>query len=403
MGHTLGLQHNFAGSADGRSSVMDYPPPYVTLGADGKPDLSQAYAVGIGAWDKRTILYGYQDYPNATDEKTGLGNVLKENIEKGFHYITDADARAPGGAHPLAHLWDSGASAVDELNRIVKVRAAALASFGENNIPPGVPMATLENVLVPVYLMHRYQAEAAIKWVGGVNYSYAARGDGEPTNDPLPTEAQRAALDAVTQTLQPGFLALPDKVIGLIPPRPPGYDRDRELFEPRTGPVFDPLSAAESWVDTALDLLFDPHRLARLVEQNARAKNSLNVNDVFNAVLRCGDASKASNEYEAELARLVETQGVTHLLRLAADPDIQPEVGAAALSKLADWVAHSTNLEKASPAQLTHYAFLSWRVQKFLNDPRTYQPAKPARIPDGSPIGCGGEDFVRATGEKSPR
>ena len=403
VGHTLGLQHNFAGSADGRSSVMDYPPPYVTLGADGKPDLSQAYAVGIGAWDKRTILYGYQDYPNASDEKTGLGNVLKENIEKGFHYITDADARAPGGAHPLAHLWDSGASAVDELNRIVKVRAAALASFGENNIPPGAPMATLENVLVPVYLMHRYQAEAAVKLVGGVNYSYAARGDGEPTNAPLPTETQRAALDAVTQTLQPGFLALSDKIIGLIPPRPPGYDRDRELFEPRTGPVFDPLAAAESWVDAALDLLFDPHRLARLVEQNARAKNSLSVKDVFDAALRCGDASKAPNEYEAELARLVETQCVTHLLRLAADPDVQSEVGAATLSKLADWTVHSTNLEKASPAQLTHYAFLSWRVQKFLNDPKTYQPAKPTRIPDGSPIGCGGEDFVRATGADAPR
>ncbi len=403
VGHTLGLQHNFAGSADGRSSVMDYPPPYVTLGADGKPDLSQAYAVGIGEWDKRTILYGYQDYPNAADEKTGLSSVLRENIEKGFHYITDADARAPGGAHPLAHLWDSGASAVDELNRIVKVRAAALASFGENNIPPGAPMATLENVLVPVYLMHRYQAEAAIKLVGGVNYSYAARGDGEPTNDPLPTETQRAALDAVTQTLQPGFLALPDKIIGLIPPRPPGYDRDRELFEPRTGPVFDPLAAAESWVDTALDLLFDPHRLARLVEQNARAKNGLSVNDVFDAALRCGDASKAQNEYEAELARLVETQCVIHLLRLAADPTASPQVSAEVLLKTYELEQRSMDPSQTAFAQRAHWSYLLWQIRRFRADPKTFEPAKPARIPDGSPIGCGDEDFARAMGADASR
>ncbi len=403
VGHTLGLQHNFAGSADGRSSVMDYPPPYVTLGADGKPDLSQAYAVGIGAWDKRTILYGYQDYPNAADEKAGLGNVLRENIEKGFHYITDADARAPGGAHPLAHLWDSGASAVDELNRIVKVRAAALASFGENNIPPGAPMATLENVLVPVYLMHRYQAEAAIKLVGGVNYSYAARGDGEPTNDPLPTETQRAALDAVTQTLQPGFLALPDKIIGLIPPRPPGYDRDREVFEPRTGPVFDPLAAAESWVDTALDLLFDPHRLARLMEQNAREKNGLSVNNVIDAALRCGDVGKAQNDYEAELARLVETQCVIHLLRLAADPTASPQVSAEALLKTSELERRSMDPSQTPFAQRAHWSYLLWQIRRFRADPKTFQSAMPVRIPDGSPIGCGGEDFARAAGADASR
>ena len=174
------------------------------------------------------------------------------------------------------------------MNRLVKVRAAALSRFGENNIPPGTPMATLENVLVPVYLLHRFQADAAIKLIGGVNYAYAERGDGQPTNEPLSTETQRAALAAVAQTWQPAFLTLPDQVIAAIAPLPPGYTRDHELFDPRTGLIFDPLAAAESWVNAALDLLFNPQRLSRIVEQNARGKSALTLEDVFDAVLKTG-------------------------------------------------------------------------------------------------------------------
>ena len=129
---------------------------------------------------------------------------------------------------------------MDELNRLIKVRAAALGRFSEKNIPPGAPMATLEKVLVPVYLMHRFQAEAVTKLVGGVNYTYAARGDGQPTNDPLPPEQQRAALAALCQTLRPDFLGLPPKLIALIPPAPPGYARDRESFDSHSGMVLTP-------------------------------------------------------------------------------------------------------------------------------------------------------------------
>ena len=127
VGHTLGLQHNFAASTQDRASVMDYPPPVVAINDKGKIDLSQAYATGIGAWDKRTILYGYQDFPDGTNEADGLGQDSCRTISRqGFRYLTDADARPPGSASPFAHLWDSGGSATDELNRLIKVRALAL-------------------------------------------------------------------------------------------------------------------------------------------------------------------------------------------------------------------------------------------------------------------------------------
>ncbi len=388
VGHTLGLQHNFAGSMDGRSSVMDYPPPYVTLGDNGEPDLSRAYAAGIGAWDKRTILYGYQDFPAGQDETAALAGVLKENLVQGFHYITDADARPAGGAHPRAHLWDSGTSAVDELNRIIQVRAVALGRFGEHNIPPGAPMATLEDVLVPVYLMHRYQAEAAVKLVGGVDYTYAERGDGQTTNQPLPTETQRAALAAVVETLQPAFLALPDKVIAAIPPRPPDYERGRELFDPHTGLVFDPLAAAESWVNAALDLLFNTQRLSRVVEQNAREKSALTLSEIFSTAWKAGQPNDQQNAYEKELARLVEKQVLQHLFRVAASTEAQQQVSGAALLEIHDLQRDATRGLPADQGEAEHRAFLQFEIEQFLRNPKDYQPIKAPRLPDGSPIGC---------------
>ena len=60
-----------------------------------------------------------------------------------MEFISDEDARAEGGAHPRAHLWDSGGNAVDELDRIMKIRERALARFGVNNIRPGAAMSTV--------------------------------------------------------------------------------------------------------------------------------------------------------------------------------------------------------------------------------------------------------------------
>ena len=177
IGHTIGLAHNFAASYNNRATVMDYPHPLVALAASGKLDFSKAYDDKIGEWDKRTVLYGYQDFPDGTDEEAALQEILNENNRLGLKYISDADARPLGGAHPYAHLWDNGASAIDEFARMSEVRKKALENFGENNIPENAPMATLEEVLVPIYLSHRFQMEAVSKLIGGVDYAYTVRSD----------------------------------------------------------------------------------------------------------------------------------------------------------------------------------------------------------------------------------
>ena len=179
VGHTLGLEHNYSASTVNRSSVMDYPPPLVTLGADGVPDVSNAYATGIGEWDKVSIAWGYSQFVPGVDEHAALEKILRDAYGHGLRYLTDQDARPAGSSSSLAHLWDSGANAVDELDRLMKVRRAALARFGENNIREGSPQATIEDALVPIYMLHRYQVEAASKLIGGMDYTFALRGDGE--------------------------------------------------------------------------------------------------------------------------------------------------------------------------------------------------------------------------------
>ncbi len=388
VGHTLGLQHNFAASTQDRASVMDYPPPVVSANDKGEMDLSRAYATEIGAWDKRTVLFGYQDFPSGTNEPEALNKILRDNIAQGFRYLTDADARPPGSASPIAHLWDNGASAIEELNRLIKVRALALSRFGEKNIRAGEPMATLENVLVPVYLMHRYQAEAATKVIGGVNYTYAARGDGQTTNEPVVVDQQRAALQAVLQTVRPDFLELPARISALIPPKPPGYVRDRESFDAHTGLVFDPQAAAESWINTELDLLLHPERLARLVAQSTQGSGNLSVPEVLDAVEKISERANGQDAAQKEIARATENLYLVHLFKLASDKAIAQQVSAYATQRLTVLEAKVKNRGATDPAESAHNAYLVSQIEQFQRDPKTIQLPKAPKIPEGSPIGA---------------
>jgi hypothetical protein len=231
-GHTLGLAHNFAASAYPHAasesvSVMDYPHPWITLGKDGGLDLSSAYAVNIGLWDRVAINYGYRQFADNSNERSQLDALLSDAAKAGLFFITDEDARPPGGAHPKAHLWDNGPDAADELVRIMKIRAAALARFGENAIPEGAPLSQLAETLAPLYLMHRYQCEAAMKLIGGLDYRYQLRGDGQMNAAIVSAEEQKKALRAVVETLSAENLTLPEPILRLLPPKPPGYERTR--------------------------------------------------------------------------------------------------------------------------------------------------------------------------------
>ena len=397
VGHTLGLQHNYSASTVNRSSVMDYPPPLVTLGADGVPDVSQAYATGIGEWDKVSIAWGYQDFASGTDEHAALDTILSDAFRGGLRYLTDQDARPAGSSSSVAHLWDSGGNAIDELDRLMKVRAAALNRFGENNIREGAPLATIEDVLVPIYMLHRYQVEAASKFVGGMDYTFALRGDGETPTQIVAAAEQRRALAAVLATLKPDVLALPEPLLRIIPPRPPDYARGREDFKIRTSPAFDALAPAEAAAQHTLQFLFNPERAARLVEFHARDTVNPSLEEVLDAILAATWKSPhgPGAGYPAELARVVDNVALYDLMVLAANEKAPEQVRAITslkLDELKSWLATSQQSTKDA-AQRAHLFYAARQIEQFQKDPKRLDLTPPSEPPDGPPIGAD-EDFA---------
>ncbi len=388
VGHTIGLAHNFAASVKDRSSVMDYPHPLVKLDANGDLDFSNSYAVGIGDWDKRTVLYGYQDFPAGTDEAAALKQILADNHKMGFQYISDRDARPQSGAHPVAHLWDGGENPADELRRLLDVRARALARFGENSIRDGAPMATLENVLVPLYLAHRYQVEAATKMVGAVDYSYATKGDGQTVTKIYDAAKQADALAAILESLQADNLTLPENIIAMIPPQPIGYSRDRELFKIHTGLTFDPIGASEAIVNTTLQLLLNPAKLARVIEHHARDKNQMSLDALLTKVRTGIKSSAGSSDLAKEISRNNEKLYLRKLLELAGNTGGNQQVAAVALmhvNKMEGFAGRST----VNPADKAHLNYMNHQISQFKKDPTGFKLPEAPSLPDGSPIGCG--------------
>ncbi|HEU0013075.1 MAG TPA: zinc-dependent metalloprotease [Longimicrobium sp.] len=391
VGHTLGIAHNYVASTQGRASVMDYPHPLVALREDGSIDLSQAYAEGIGAWDRLAVTWGYQDFPPGVDERMALDTILSGGRARGLTFLTDQDARPTGSVHPGAHLWDNAADPAAELRRMMRVRRAALERFGEAAIRAGRPLATLEEVLVPLYLHHRYQTEAAVKLIAGQEYTFALRGDRQVPLRPVPAERQRAAMDALLLTLDPAELAMPRRVLQVLPPRPFTYEPHRELFDRYTGLSFDAVSPAVSAADLTVSLLLNPERAARLVEQHALDPSMPGLEWLLERLSGATFGRAQTDPYLAELDRAVERVVVERLMRLAEEAEM-PQVRALAMAELVR-LRRTSQVDgtPAGPAQ-AHRALLAADIARFLERPyNPQQRLEPPTIPPGAPIGSGDE------------
>ncbi len=378
VGHTIGLVHNYVSSAQGDASVMDYPHPNIGL-KDGLPDLSASYTNGIGEWDKVAIRYGYAEFP-AAQEQAELNKILADAYQRGLYLISDDDSRPESSAHPQSHLWDNGKDATAELTRILEVRRAALARFGENNIPMGRPYSTLQESLVTTYLLHRYQTEAAVKVVGGLNYTYATRGDGQLITRIVPAAEQRKALAAVLKTLDVNELTIPERILQLLPPAAEGFPRTREYFRSRTGLTFDALTAAESAAHMTAGLLLNGERAGRLIQYKARDAQNPGLEDVIRGLVRATFSRPAATGLAAEVGRTVDHVVLTHLLNLLIDDNAVPQVRAIVRQELANAMR---NLSAAD----NHQAYLADRHKRFLADPKPIAVPRPTDPPPGMPIG----------------
>ena len=393
VGHTIGIAHNFAASANDRASVMDYPYPYVKLDRNGDIDVTEAYDVGIGEWDKRVILYGYQDFPDDVDATAAREEILRETYASGLEFVSDTHSRSDafatsaGPAHPRGNLWDNGADAVAELDRLMQVRKVVLGNFSERNIRMQRPMANIEDVLVPMYLIHRYQLKAAATFIGGQEFTYSMRGDGRVPVKPIPPAKQRAAVESLLATITPDALRLRPELVALIPPRSPGTPDSREIFPRRTGYVFDPFAAAATAADLTLEMLLDPARAARMINNHALDPEQPGFAELVRAVLEATWYSRAAPDEDAELRRVVDDTVLQRLMMLAANPQVQPQARAVALDQLIEldaWIG--AQVSRAPADWRAHYRFASDQIRRFLANPEAMPPQTPLKAPPGSPI-----------------
>ncbi|WP_430468301.1 zinc-dependent metalloprotease [Winogradskyella ouciana] len=381
VGHTIGFAHNFAASTNERASVMDYPHPQISLN-NGDIDFSNAYATGIGEWDKVTVAYSYSEFDKNADEEKALKQILKGAQDSGLRFITDSDARAAGGAHALAHLWDNGKSAADELNNVLELRKKAISNFSEDNIRSYEPYSVLEDVFVPLYFYHRYQVEAATKVIGGLDYNYAVKEDGQFTVKPVDLKIQKATLAAVLKTLNPETLAIPKNKLNLFPPRAFGYNRSRESFKGKTGVAFDPFSAANTASDMTLKYLLHPQRANRLVLQKSLDNNQLSLDDVIDNVIKQTFEKTFEDAYLVEIQQQINVNVLKYLMNLAVNDESYFQTKAIANNAIRNIAQGNLSLDEKK----MQYNFM---INEFYEHPEKFKIKASPKIPDGSPIGSG--------------
>ncbi len=390
VGHALGFAHNFAASSNDRASVMDYPAPLVTVDADGALSFAQAYDDGIGEWDKAAANWLYREFPQGANERAELNKILADAYGSGLRFIADSEARSVGTGHPYASVWDNGEDAVQSLIDTLSVRAVALRNFGANSLASGEPIANLRQVIVPIYLYHRYQIAAAAKLVGGYDFAYKTTGDWMSPGAVVSDEKQRAALAALMQTLDPSALNMPPRVLDQMT-QPMGVFNGSgggEAFSSDADPMFDLASAADAAASLTIDALLHSSRAARLVEQQRRNPAALGFTEVLNAVDNRAFAA-VTGAGEQELANVVQNRFVSSLIDLSLNGNAQPAVRAQAEARLRT-IANRLEPSLFSAQQArTQNAWLQARIEAHLNRPATPAPAAApsADIPPGSPIG----------------
>ena len=383
IGHTLGFAHNFAASTNGRASVMDYPHPKFTI-KNGKIDFSDAYDTKIGDWDKVTVAYFYQDF--VKDEDNQLNKILENAFSSGLKYLSDSDARSQGSASVSAHLWDNGGNIHDELYTILKIRKKAIADFSTDNIKNNQPYSVLEDVFVPLYFFHRFQTEATVKLIGGLEYSYAVKGGNQTVVKRVSGDTERIALQAVLKTIAVDEIAIPKEKLALFPPRAIGYGRSRESFKSELGVEFDAFGAVETASEMTLNLLLNPQRMSRLIAHKSLNKRQLGLIELIDELVTKTIKKTHKDTYYQELQNVINTNVLEQLFYLGAYKNQYKQVNAIVLFKL-DEIKSILKTKKSEGNQKIYDAAMIKMIDEFLKKPTSFKKSRAPKIPDGSPIG----------------
>jgi hypothetical protein len=383
IGHTLGFAHNFAASTNGRASVMDYPHPKFSL-KENKIDFSNAYDTKIGVWDKVTVAYFYQEFEK--DEENELHKILEDAFASGLKYLSDADARSQGSASSSAHLWDNGSNIHDELYNILKIRRTAIENFSKDNIKTKQPYSALEDVFVPLYFFHRFQTEAAVKLIGGLEYSYAVKGGNQTIVKRVSGTTERIALQAVLKTIAVDEIAIPKEKLALFPPRAMGFGRTRESFKSDLGVEFDAFGAVETASEMTLNLLLNPQRASRLIAHKSLNKRQLGLVELLDELITKTIKKTHKDSYYQELQIVINTAVLEQLFYLAAYKNQYKQVNAIVMHKLSEIKSILQNKKLEGIQKIYNLAMIKM-IEDFVKNPTSFKKLNAPKIPDGSPIG----------------
>jgi len=381
VGHTLGYPHNYLSSSYGRESVMDYPAPLVEITADGQLDLSNAYIQRIGEYDKLAVRYSYEQFPAGANEAEELAKIVQESLDRGLLFMAHNNNNFVGAGHQFAGVWDNGDNLVDHLKHEIEVRRIGLENFSPDLIRNGEPYSSLEYVLLPLYMHHRFQLNSAAQSIGGADYRNAVRGDGQIPFTIIDAEEQRDALETVLSTLTVDFLSLPQSILELIPPPAYRYTQG-ESFQGRTGLLFDALGAAEGSVNLSVSQILQPARMARLVAYGSMGDYP-NLEEVIDRLLEVTwNAESPDDDYQKQLLHVVQRVTADVMMIQASNTDSAGEVKAVLSDRLNQL---ALNLEAQSNAS-AHQATVAADIRRWQQRPEQAVPGPALQLPPGDPI-----------------
>ena len=380
IGHTLGFAHNYISSANDRSSVMDYPHPKIDL-VDGKISIADAYAENIGDWDKVSVEYAYSDFPKTKNENNELDKIINEAQKNGLYFLSDSDSRPVGSANPFSHLWDNGELPYKELNKLLKVRDLALKNIDLDNLIDGEPYDRIEDILVPIYMLHRYQIEAAAKAIGGVDYLYFVKNNNNDKVKFVDSKLQRKSLESLLSVLKPKNLVLPNNLFDILSPRSFRNPRTRENFVSNTGVTFDYINTSSSLINRTLTFLLNPERINRINQQNIFGDDILTLENYLAEISKSIFDNKKLNTYEESVNKNTSSLYLDHLFMAFNNSRTNDLSKSIILASIMD------TMNNLSTNPNNYNRFLINKIDGFLSNPDQYKPIEKTKIPDGSPIG----------------
>ncbi|PDH53910.1 MAG: peptidase [Cryomorphaceae bacterium MED-G11] len=380
IGHTLGFAHNYISSANNRSSVMDYPHPKIDI-VNGNINIDNAYSKNIGDWDKVSVRYAYTDFQENENEDVKLNDIIEEAVNKGLYFLSDSDSRPVGSANPFSHLWDNGEFPYKELDKLLKVRDLALKNIDLDNLVDGEPYDRIEDILVPIYMLHRYQIESAAKAIGGVDYLYFVKNKNNDKVKFVDSKLQKESLKSLLNVLNPKNLVLPTNLIQILSPRSFRNPRTRENFESNTGVTFDYINASSSIINHTLTFLMNPERINRIYQQNMFGENILTLDDYLTIISNSIFSNKRMSPYESSINKNTSSLFLDHLFLTFNNSNTND------LSKSVILSSIMNTKEKLSSNLNDYNRFLVNKINGFIDNPDKYIPVEKTKIPDGSPIG----------------